>query len=104
MTPYSIVLADDHVLFRRGIKKIIEEAGDLAVVGEANDGLELLQLLKQKDPALVILDISMPNLRGLEAAREIKELYPRVKILLLTMHKTKNSSSKVWRPGWTAFW
>jgi DNA-binding NarL/FixJ family response regulator len=83
------VLADDHVLFRRGVKKIIERIDGLEVVGEANDGLELLQLLKQKTPALVILDISMPNLRGLEAAREIKVLYPWVKILLLTMHKTK---------------
>ena len=89
MTPYGIVLADDHVLFRRGVKKIIEKIDGLEVVGEANDGLELLQLLKQKTPALVILDISMPNLRGLEAAREIKGLYPWVKILLLTMHKTK---------------
>jgi DNA-binding NarL/FixJ family response regulator len=89
MTPYGIMLADDHVLFRRGVKKIIERIEGLEVVGEANDGLELLQLLKQKTPALVILDISMPNLRGLEAAREIKVLYPWVKILLLTMHKTK---------------
>jgi DNA-binding NarL/FixJ family response regulator len=89
MTPYGIMLADDHVLFRRGVKKIIERTDGLEVVGEANDGLELLELLKQKTPALVILDISMPNLRGLEAAREIKVLYPWVKILLLTMHKTK---------------
>jgi DNA-binding NarL/FixJ family response regulator len=89
MTPYGILLADDHVLFRRGIRKIIERIEGLEVVGEANDGLELLQLLKHKTPALVILDISMPNLRGLEATREIKGLYPRVKVLLLTMHKTK---------------
>ncbi|MFW6113214.1 MAG: response regulator, partial [Thermodesulfobacteriota bacterium] len=61
MTPYTIVLADDHALFRQGVKKIIEEVDDLRVVGEANDGLELLELLKTQDPALVILDISMPN-------------------------------------------
>jgi DNA-binding NarL/FixJ family response regulator len=59
------------------------------VVGEANDGLELLEFLKKANPDLVILDISMPNLRGLEAAREIKGLYPQVKILLLTMHKKR---------------
>jgi DNA-binding NarL/FixJ family response regulator len=89
MTPYPIVLADDHVLFRQGIKKIIEEVEGLQVVGEAKDGLELLELLKKSCPALVILDISMPNLRGLDAAREIKKLYPQVKILLLTMHKKR---------------
>jgi len=90
MTPYTIVLADDHALFRQGVRKIIEEVEDLRVVGEANDGLELLELLKTQDPNLVILDISMPNLRGLEAAREIKGLYPQIKVLLLTMHKKKD--------------
>ena len=90
MTPYSIVLADDHALFRQGVRKILEEVDGLRVVGEANDGLELLELLKREAPHLIILDISMPNLRGLEAAREIKGLYPQVNVLLLTMHKKKD--------------
>jgi DNA-binding NarL/FixJ family response regulator len=90
VNPFSIVLTDDHVLFRQGVKKIIEEVEGLQVVGEAKDGLELLELLKKVSPDLVILDISMPNLRGLEAAREIKTLYPQIKILFLTMHKKKD--------------
>jgi len=90
MAPYTIVLADDHALFRQGVKKIIEDVDDLQVVGEASDGLELLELLKKTNPNLIILDIAMPNLRGLEAAREIKGLYPQIKILLLTMHKKKD--------------
>lgn len=89
MSPYRVVLADDHVMFREGIRKIIERMKEVAICGEANDGLELLELLKQSVPDLVILDISMPNLRGLEAIREIKKLYPQVKVLVLTMHRKK---------------
>ena len=85
MNVCSIMLADDHVMFRKGVKRIIEETPDLEVVGEANDGLELLRLLKVQEPDLVLLDISMPHLRGLEAIREIKKLYPRVKVIFLTM-------------------
>lgn len=89
MSPYTIVLADDHALFRGGVKRIIKEHADLEVIGEAGDGLELLQLLKKSNPDLIILDISMPNLQGLEATREIKKMYPQIRILLLTMHKKK---------------
>ena len=71
MRPYQIVLADDHLMLRHGIRRIIEEAEDLVVVGEASDGLELLDLLKKSTPDMVILDLSMPKLRGLEAAKEI---------------------------------
>lgn len=87
--PFQIVLADDHVMFRQGIKRIIEGMADVEVVGEASDGLELLALLKKTTPQMVILDISMPKLRGLEATREIKILNPAIKVLLLTMHKDK---------------
>jgi DNA-binding NarL/FixJ family response regulator len=69
--PYRIVLADDHVMFRQGIKRIIEETEGLEVVGEANDGFELLNLLKELKPDIVFLDISMPNIRGIEATQEI---------------------------------
>ena len=90
MRNYEILLADDHAIFRKGIRKIIEEIDGLAICGEANDGLELLELLKTTHPDLIILDISMPNLRGLEATEEIKKLYTEIKILLLTMHKKKS--------------
>lgn len=87
--PYRIVLADDHKMFRLGVKKIIDETEDLEVVGEVDDGLQLLSLLKKSTPQMVILDISMPNLRGIEAAREVKIINPDIKILILTMHKNK---------------
>jgi DNA-binding NarL/FixJ family response regulator len=86
---FEILLTDDHAIFRKGIRKILEEIDGVAVCGEANDGLELLEILKTTQPDLIILDISMPNLRGLEATEEIKKLYPEIKILLLTMHKKK---------------
>jgi len=86
---YRIVLADDHVMFRQGLKRILEERSDLQVVGEADCGLELLKLLEKLVPDLIILDISMPNLRGLEAIHEIKLNHSDVKILVLTMHKDK---------------
>lgn len=86
MTSYRIVLADDHVMVRQGLKRIIEEVGDLEVAGEANDGLELLGLLKKLTAELVVLDISMPRLRGIEAIHEIKAMHPHLKVLILTMH------------------
>lgn len=89
MKPCRIVLADDHAIFRQGMKKLIEEIDGLEVVGEANDGLELLNILKEAKPDMVILDLSMPNLRGIEATREIKMLHPHVQVLILTMHKNK---------------
>ncbi|MFC1821493.1 response regulator [Thermodesulfobacteriota bacterium] len=89
MNPYRIVLADDHVMLRQGIKKIIEESKEMKVVGEASDGLELLELLKSATPDMVVLDISMPSLRGIEATREIKMTYPEVKVLILSMHRKK---------------
>jgi len=84
---YNIVLAEDHVLVRAGIKKIIEAIPGLHIAGEVGDGLELLELLKRKAVDMVILDISMPSLSGIEVSREIKKAYPDVKVLILTMHK-----------------
>ena len=89
MFPYRIVLADDHVLLRQGLRRILEGAGDLEVIGEASDGLELLALLRLLKPHMVILDISMPKLRGLEAIHEIKMIHPDINVLILTMHKDK---------------
>ena len=86
---YKIILAEDHVLVREGIKKIIEAFPGLQVVGEVGDGPDLMKLLKSLPVDMVILDISMPSLPGIEATREIKKTYPTVKVLILTMHKKK---------------
>ena len=89
MTPYRIIIADDHAMLRQALRRILEDAPQIAVVGEAGDGLELLQLLQTIQADLVVLDISMPNMRGIEAISEIKKWDPRIKTLMLTMHKRK---------------
>jgi len=74
MSLCRILLADDHVMFRQGIKVLLEAMADLEVVGEAGDGFELVALANELLPDIVILDISMPGLRGIEATREIKAI------------------------------
>lgn len=89
MAPYRIILADDHAMLREGIARLINSAKGLQVVGEASDGLMLLKLMHRTTPDMVILDVSMPGLRGIEAAQEIRKTYPGVAILFLSMHKKK---------------
>jgi two-component system nitrate/nitrite response regulator NarL len=86
---YEILLVDDHALVRRGVRRIIGEQSDLKVVGEFQDGLELLDALKTMQPHMVILDISMPYLGGIEATRMIKAKHPGIKVLLLTLHNRR---------------
>jgi DNA-binding NarL/FixJ family response regulator len=87
MGSYQIVLADDDAMIKQGLKKLIEAKSDMKVIGEAADGIELLSFLSALTTQMVILDISMPNLRGIEAVREIKKKFPLVKVLVLTMHR-----------------
>jgi DNA-binding NarL/FixJ family response regulator len=89
MNTYRLVLADDHVLFREGVKKILEERSDLVIVGEVSDGIELLDLLKRITANLILLDISMPNLRGIDVIPEIKRTQPDIKTLILTMFNVR---------------
>jgi DNA-binding NarL/FixJ family response regulator len=86
---YEILLVDDHPLVRQGIRKIIEEKSDLRVVGELRDGLELMDALDKQNPQMVVLDISMPNLSGIEATRLLKASHPEIKVLILTLHNRR---------------
>lgn len=99
MKRYTIVLADDHAILREGIKKIITESPGLDVVGEASDGLMLLKILKRVTPDMVILDVAMPKLRGIEAAQEIHKQMPLVAILFLSMHKSREYLQKALASG-----
>jgi DNA-binding NarL/FixJ family response regulator len=103
MTAYRVMLADDHALFRSGVKRILEEIPEVEVVGEAADGIQLLALLQEVTPDLVVLDISMPKLRGLEIIQKIKTLYPQVQVLMLTMHKNPEYLSHALGAGAAGF-
>lgn len=87
--PFRIVLADDHVLIRHGIKNLLSHNENLQVVGEVSNGEELLLFLDGRTTDMIILDISMPNIGGLEAVTLVRAKYPGVKILVFTMHKSK---------------
>src|SRR5208337_2079288 len=89
MDKYRVMLAEDHGLVRQAIKKLLSEIPYVKVIGEAIDGLELLEILKKSAPDLVILDIFMPNLNGIETAVKIKENFSQIKILFLTMYGEK---------------
>lgn len=88
MAKISVIIADDHVLVRQGIRRFLESAGDIEVLAEAGDGLELLRKLAQVSPDVVLLDLHMPQMTGIEAAQRIKRDYPRVRILVLTADDT----------------
>jgi DNA-binding NarL/FixJ family response regulator len=81
-----ILLADDHALVRRGVRMILDNEPDLEVVGEAGDGAEAISTARREQPDLAILDIAMPRLTGLQAARELSRLLPDLRILMLTMY------------------
>lgn len=85
--PIRILLADDHAVVRRGFRLILDGQPGLQVVGEACNGREAVQLATALEPAIVILDVSMPDLNGIEAARRIVEEVPRARVLALSMHR-----------------
>lgn len=86
---FRILLADDHVLIRHGIKNIIRQDDKFRVVGEVSNGKDLMVFLEDAEVDMIILDISMPGIGGMEATGLVKNKYPWVKILMLTMHKNK---------------
>lgn len=84
-----ILLADDHTILREGIRSLIESEPDMSVIGEANDGHTAVKLAIQLKPDIILMDLAMPLLNGLEATRQIKKQNPQAKILILTMHENE---------------
>ena len=81
-----IILADDHAVMRRGLRLVLEQQTDFEVVGEASDGREALALAETTNPDVAVLDITMPNLNGIEAASQIHAKFPATSIIMLSMH------------------
>lgn len=94
-----VLIADDHPLFREGMRGRLDRIGDIAVVGEASDGDEAVRLSRELEPHVVLMDIKMPGLNGIEATREILRANPRVGVLMLTMFEDDDSVFAAMRAG-----
>ncbi|MGB7768569.1 MAG: response regulator transcription factor, partial [Verrucomicrobiia bacterium] len=92
--PIRVMLADDHTLVRAGIRALLEKLPGVEVVGEAGDGREVLKLVKLHRPDVVLMDIAMPGLNGLEAAARMAKEFPDVRVIILSMH---HNEEYVWR-------
>jgi len=99
MNPIRILLADDHAILREGIRALLEDQADLQVVGEAADGRRTVELACQLLPDVVVIDIGMPLLNGIEATRQIKRVCPTVAVLVLTMHDNEEYVSQLLEAG-----
>lgn len=84
-----VLVVDDHAILRDGIRSLLESQDDIEVVGEASDGFEAIDRTEKLQPDVVLMDISMPRMNGLEATRQIKERFPDIKVLILTQHDNR---------------
>jgi two-component system, NarL family, response regulator NreC len=98
-----IVLADDHTILRQGLKSLLAEEHDIQILGETGDGIEALQLVERKKPDILVVDVMMPGMNGLEVTRQVKEHFPEVKIVVLSMHMKEAYVMEAIRNGASAY-
>jgi DNA-binding NarL/FixJ family response regulator len=103
MSAVRVLLADDHTLVRAGLIKLLESIPDITVVGEAGDGLALLKLAEQLQPQLVLMDIAMPGLNGIEATARLARTCPHIRVLILSMHQNEEYVRQALRHGAAAY-
>ncbi len=99
MSKIRIAIADDHKLFRMGLRQLIERHPEVSIIGEAATGLEAIALAKEQLPDVVLMDISMPELNGIEAARRIHEEIPEVRVVIVSMHSDRRYVLEALRAG-----
>lgn len=95
----TVLIADDHALIREGIKQILELEEDISVVGQANDGEEAFELAEKLNPDIILLDINMPKLNGIETLRRFKDMGIKSKVIILTIHEDKEYILKTLKLG-----
>lgn len=103
MDPIRILLADDHKLVRAGIRSLLERLPDIEVVGEASDGEEALRLIDEHRPRMVLMDIAMPLLNGLEATRRLAKTFPEVSVIILSTYADEEHVYQALRAGASGF-
>jgi DNA-binding NarL/FixJ family response regulator len=99
MKPTRVLLADDHSLIRIGVRTLVEQLGGMEVVGEASDGRMALEMIKKHSPDLVLMDIGMAGMNGLEATARVTKDFPGVKVIILSMHATEEYVWQALRAG-----
>lgn len=99
MKQIRVLVADDHALVRAGIRALLERIDRVNVVGEAGDGLQALQLIKELEPDVVLLDLTMPGLSGFEVLKETSERFPEVNMIVLSVHDTAEYAIHALRSG-----
>ena len=103
MNPIRILLADDHTVMRNGLRLLLERQPNLTVVGEASDGRETVRAAESVSPDVVVMDIAMPNLNGIEAARQITAARPETAIVILSMHSDESYVIRALKAGARAY-
>jgi len=103
MTPIRILLADDHTIVRKGLRMLLEDQEGFAVIGDAGDGRETIALVEKHLPDVVVMDVAMPILNGIEAARQITAKFPQVAIVFLSMHSDEGYVLRALKAGARAY-
>jgi DNA-binding NarL/FixJ family response regulator len=99
----GIIIADDHVIFRKGLRTVLNEIPFIKVVAEASDGTELLNILKKHPADIILMDINMPGINGIEATKKVIEKYPQTEVIALTMHEEIGYFNKMIEAGAKGF-